>query len=109
MKYIKLFENDLNPPVLPTYWLVPTDDRFSDSLKKIGISDKFTEFLKYKEILEPYIYISYTPGYGLVKDGWGMNPYKNGHGNSLYIEYKYIFGGNLNIPYYELKAMKYNI
>jgi len=115
MKYIKLFEYDLTTPVLPTYWLVPTDDRFSDSLKKIGISKEFNKYLrnsldKHPELLTlPYLYVSYTPGYGLIGDGWGMLWYRKGGGERWYIEGRYTFGGNINIPDYELNTMKYNL
>ena len=72
------------------YWLVPTDDRFEDSMRKIGCPEKFInrklefDFSEYK-----YIFISYS-GYdsGGMKyddvDKWGWNNYDGEIPNKFY-------------------------
>jgi hypothetical protein len=118
MKYIKLYENRNEK----LYWLIPTDDRFEDSLKKIKCAKSYSEGLlksvhQYtRKSDDPnfdnkYMFIGYN-GKSRVKHSsskWGWNPYYGKLYDSYYEEEGYKFAGMVNIEEYELTANKYNL
>jgi len=108
MKYIKKFENIWDEDKF--YWLVPTDNRFEDSLKKIGVGpDWCSKFLNNNKLLKnKYIFIGRTTN---IKNDyyWCWMPYEGKIICNFYEEDKYMFMGDINIKDEELDAEKYNL
>ena len=96
MKYIKTFEYDINTNSM--YWLVPTDDRFENSLKQIECPDEKIElFLTNNEIKKyDYIFIDYS------YDNWGWNDYHGKMLDEYYENRNYKFMGTINIDYNDI-------
>lgn len=119
MKYLKKFENRIDKKYTDKsyYWLVPTDDRFEDSMKKIGCPSDFifnkleSGFSRYKYVLISHI------GYDLVpkkpqensNNRWGWNEYKGNIPDVFYSSIGYEFAGYVNMTEYELDIIKYNL
>lgn len=122
MKYLKKFEDveEYKPKNYygkHYYWLVPTDDRFEDSMRKIGCPQPYIRTKLYLDFLKDlkYIFISYN-GYesGLRNDNdtsrWGWNKFRNSEiPNNFYEKNGFTFAGYINISEYELEANKYNL
>ena len=101
MKFLKTFEDR---EFKGKYWLVPTDDRFEDSLKQIGIEKKrmsYSHFFE-EEIRNhgKYIFVS-------LNGEW--DEYIGNIHNETYEDDGFEFGGVINIEDYELEAEKYNL
>lgn len=116
MKYIRLFEEKEFESKTKTpryYWLLPTDYKFEDSLRKIGCPEyKIRLFLD-----NNYIPKDYFVFIGLAKytdiDSWGWNNYEGSLNSRYYDETDYDYKGIINIEdwEFEVKTMtnKYNI
>jgi len=121
MKYLKKFEDEdfteqdfqnLKDERHNYYWIIPTDDRFEDSLKKLHCPKSFIEYrLRYNHILskiDKYMIINFEGTDNDIKneDCWGWDYYKDikFHENR---GDKYM--GTINIPDYEFDADKYNL
>ena len=116
MKYIKKFERRKVPENLikvKKYWLLPTDDRFEDSLRQIGYTEGLEEngFLNPKFISEEhdYVFIVFEKENEEWADDWGWNPYRGNQLDDWSEKHGYKFCGNVNINDYELDANKYNL
>lgn len=122
MKYIRLYEETILEPknhkfgnklYYKIYWLLPTDDRFKDSLNKINCNKEYIRDLLtspvYRENL--FIFIGYDGSTSAINDRvrWGWCAYEGTLKNEFYEEERYKFGGAINIEDYELKANKYNL
>jgi hypothetical protein len=120
MKYLRLFElfepekhKFNNKEYYKIYWLLPTDKRFKDALKKINCNEYFMNELLTKTIYREsaYIFIGYTgttPVTNIVTR-WGWNEYKSELTDYYYEKYGYKFGGAINIPDWEFNIKKYNL
>lgn len=117
MKHIKLFESETH---FSSYWLLPTDDRFEDSLRKIGCPDDvYNQKFKNNNNIKKFKYIfigysCYTYVFDYIKninnpDKWGWNHYNSTLSDPYYEENKYKFMGLVNISDFELEANKFNI
>ena len=98
MKYLKTFE-DKN--VIKKYWLLPTDERFEQSLKDIkcpksNIKRLLSSFSYYHlDDDEKYVYISYDNTEVFTDNYWGCDPFyidefNNGDVSFNKDEYKFI-------------------
>jgi hypothetical protein len=110
MKYIKTYESRNEK----LYWLVPTDDRFEDSLKKIKCPKDVIYGMLNGIISDnnKYIFIRYNGkeiSMILAANKWGFNPYKGELYDPFYEKEGYRFVGMVNIDEYELDANKYNL
>ena len=108
MKYLKTFENK---EVAKKYWLLPTDERYKDSLIQINChEDLLNKFLDDTDRYNhKYIFICFDKNETINYLKWGLMYYRY----KPYDEYLeingYKFMGNVNIPDYELDAEKYNL
>jgi len=104
MKHIKSFESNS----LKSYWLLPTDDRFEASLKKIKCPQNVMDrkFLFNSDLRNKHKYV-FIASYD--KEIWNWNPYKGKNTDEYYEESNYKFKGAINIPEYEFSADKYNL
>jgi hypothetical protein len=112
MKYLKRFEAKTHDESL--YWLIPTDDRFRESLKEIKCSSNYMNILngdsckarKYK-----YVFI----GYSIVDniEPWGWNSYSDEMVDRYFEKNGYKFMGTVNILDGEIELSevvnKYNL
>ena len=108
MKYIKTYEHEEEGK----YWLLPTDDRFYKSLKKIKCDDNYIQILLSLKIKEPFIFIGCNINIPVNKsnNGWGWNKYEGKKYDKWYKGYGYKFMGTVNMDYEsEIIANKYNI
>lgn len=90
MKYIKLFEEN----VIGKFYCLPTDERFEDACKKIGMDDK--RILDHRDIADRYklryIYIGcLLRNNGSFMYGWDDDP-------EPFIFNHYTFNGYIDIP-----------
>jgi len=120
MKYIKMFElfepeeyKLDNKYYYKIYWLLPTDERFEDSLKKIKCDSKYMKSILQAKIYKksPYIFVGYD-GSSTVKylsSRWGWVGYNGELISDYYEEEGYKFGGTINMHESELIANKYNL
>jgi len=113
MKHIKIFEDLFDNNLYDTrrYWLLPTDERFKKSLKKIKCTkDRTREFLINEQIKDMYVFIGYNPERGNTEsDKWGWDKYFEYYNDGFYEKNDYKFMGKININDYELDANKFNI
>jgi len=110
MKYIKTFE----AVDYKIYWLIPTDERFKDSLKKINCSKYYLKTISgvrdsEKKLNHDYMFVGYSEGVNDMNLGWGWNVYIGKIKDAWYEEHGYKFGGTINIPEFEFEIKKYNI
>ena len=108
MKYIKKFESI--DKGYGKYWLLPTGDKFEDSLKKIGCPKLSSlNFLKNKEIKKD-IFVFIGVSFLL---GWGWNRFDGNIRNIFYDADNYEYMGHINIDNWELDVKpdvkKYNL
>lgn len=104
--HIKTYEN-IN--IEKKYWLIPTDDRFEDSLMKIGCDDvDAIEDLNNRTLRNSKYVFILLHNDGNVKD-WGWNYYSGNIVDSFSKKHNYIFCGTVNIDEFELVANKYNL
>jgi len=115
MKYLKFFEDELYNET--TYWLVPTDKRFKNSLKKLNCpKDRIQNYVNYalenvltiKDYRRNYMYIVYHPEYEPLKK-WGYEYYNGGINDKWMDEKGYKFGGVINVDESEFVANKFNL
>ena len=108
MKHLKYFEGKTQC----SYWLLPTDERFEDSLKKINCPEYIMKlrFLHNHELRDgfKYAFIGCETNSSHYSD-WGWNTYKGELSDEYYEECKYKFKGLVNIEEHELVADKYNL
>ena len=114
MKYLRLFEelNIIGEEHLKIYWLIPTDERFEDSLNKINCSEHYRKIiLSVRDKDTGYMFVGYDEGFKKSDFclGWGWNWYEGEVKNAWYEQHDYIFGGIINIPECEFVSKKYNI
>jgi len=98
MKHLKTYENN-NP--YDYYWLVPTDERLSASLKKIGCSLDImnnSAIYRYK-----YIFV------GKYLSTWVWAVYDGEEKNISFENNGNIYAGKVNVSDVEIKADKYNL
>lgn len=99
------------------YWLIPTDDRFDDSLEKIGCKDdeyiprEYVRNIHYIFILEEigYLYDKNNKKWFVDYNYWSWNPYIGNLKDDYSEKNGYEFQGIVNIEPYELDALKYNL
>jgi len=112
MKYLKKFEGKTYEESL--YWLIPTDNRFIESLKKIKCSPKYMDIFNgnyCKARSYKYVFI----GYSIVDtvEPWGWNSYYEEMSDNYFKKNGYIFMGNVNIDDGEIELSevinKYNL
>lgn len=124
MKYIKKYEEIDDG--MKFYWLLPTDEKFENSLQKIGCKEPYlSNFLgihKWEyENGTKYIFIGVNLNepeidkskYKGMSDRWGWNPYrdetKTSITNEWYEKNNYKFNGLVDIEPYEFSMKKYNL
>ena len=114
MKYIKMFEDNIYDS--RCYWLLPTDDRFEDSLKQIKCPDfKIEQFLGNKNTRQyNYVFVGYNPTKTVDDDvslcwGWNYKVNWNKNTEDFYEKKGYKFMGNINISDFEFDVNKFNI
>jgi len=109
MKHIKTYEQ--NSDEVSKYWLIPTDDRASKALDKIGITDKkrMMNSIKQNRIFRDYIFVGYFGhpnggyfGHRIPMDGNFLH-------SKEYDKDGYINMGAVDIPDYEIDVKKYNL
>jgi len=121
MKHIKAFEKNHSAYSYKKqlYWLLPTDDRFADSLKQIDCRKprKFEYFDGHND--DKYVFICFK-NYSMTMPSktdtndergtqWSWMPYE-GKEYCEYLESKgYKYAGKVNIPDYELTVINYNL
>jgi hypothetical protein len=99
-----IFESKLKP-TSRAYWLIPTDERLSDSLKEIMKDDFDEDFITFiSKINAKYVYVGHIPGSNNIE--WSYCRYEK---PNYYKNKGCKFLGPVNIPNYELTANKYNI
>lgn len=109
MKHIKKFENKRSNR--DYYWLLPTDDRFEDSLKQINCpTPRIYEFLRNNNIENKYIFIANAPnGISTSSPYWAWNNYIDVEYDITFDGMGFKYMGKINILDSEFVAMKYNI
>jgi hypothetical protein len=109
MKHIKLYEQNKSK----TYWLIPLDDRLEIALGKIKAPVYF--IIGRQETRKRNAENNYKFRYIMVSEDtkghiWNWDWWSFDLNLEKYCERKgYIWGGNVNIPDYELEANKYNL
>lgn len=110
MKYIKKYE-DIK--YFGEYWLLPTDERFEDSLKKINCPIIFINRCLRNSDLRSYSYAFIGFWYHQMlyntEDAYGWVKYNGNIPCSFYVDAGFKFGGLINIEKYELESKKYNL
>jgi len=107
MKHIKIYERY---NFSGCYWLIPTDDRYEDSMKKIGAPDRYIDRMSYfHKRAGKYVFIIYDEDYADEYKKWGYNEYRGKLTDNYCEDNKFKFKGLVNIPEYELEAEKYNL
>jgi hypothetical protein len=113
MKYLRTFEDHKRS----FYWLLPTDERFEESLNKIGCPESFINGIlsnKFRDdrggdanVNPDFVFIAYMHNSNYK---WGWNPYKgNEHDHTFEISHGCKYMGRINIKGYELDSEKYNL
>jgi len=104
MKHLKIYENNDGKK----YWLMPTDERFLDSLDKISCNDP--DFFGGSSHEFKYIFAIYLPeSYSNNIGEWGWERYRGELTCEWAEERNYEFQGIINIKEGELEADKYNL
>jgi len=107
MKYIKKFENASDDNC---YWLLPTDERFEDSLKKIGCDKEYMKVLLDSDDnvrINEYVFVLKDTSRKGCK--WGWDPYAGLLHYDYFEDAGYEFKGLVNISEYEFAMKKYNL
>jgi len=88
--------------------LIPTDDRYEDSMRKIGADVEYSEYIK-PFLKNKYAFIIYDTKYNKERNRWCWNSYNDKLTDDYSENNGYEFKGLVNIPEYELEAEKYNL
>ena len=90
------------------FWLVPTDERFVPSLKKLKCSKSFINYQSNNENIQLTKYVYVGVGNRVTGDDWSWSDYSEG-GKKAFIDLNYKYMGTINIEDYEFKIDKYNL
>jgi len=99
---MKVFKFNESVRRIKKYYLIPTDDRFYQSLKTIQYPKDLIPRLESLRKEHKYLFIDYDGEY------WEWSKYSDDFVNFYEIG-GYKFMGAINIPEYELSSKKYNL
>ncbi len=100
--------NNIKPKEI-IYYLIPTDDRLEDALRKIGCSDYYyKQFMRNKNV-KPYKFIFVNKYEYYNKIQWNWSRFKDIEKDISFEQTGSIYGGKINIEDSEIQSYKYNI